>query len=57
MEIWSHYQSGKLHPEVALTGRFARSDKPADVGSVMQEVAAALKEEAARQRYKQEMEK
>jgi RIO kinase 1 len=56
MEIWSLYQSGKLHPEIELTGRFARSGKPADVGSVMREVDDAIKEEAARQRYKQGME-
>lgn len=55
MEIWSLYQSGKLHPESTLTGRFERDEKPADVKSVMREVDAALKEEAARQRYKQEM--
>lgn len=55
MEIWSHYQSGRLHPEIELTGRFERSEKPADVAGVMREVDAALKEEAARQRYKQEM--
>ena len=55
-EIWSLYQSGKLHPEIELTGRFARSEKPADVGSVMREVDDARKEEAARQRYRQEME-
>lgn len=54
-EIWSHYQSGTLHPEIALTGRFKRSEKRADVASVMREVNDALKEEAARQRYKQEM--
>ena len=48
-EIWSHYQSGTLHPEIELTGRFQRNEKPADVGSVMREVDAALKEEAARQ--------
>jgi len=48
-EIWSHYQSGTLHPEIDLTGRFKRNEKPADVGSVMREVDAALKEEAARQ--------
>ncbi len=56
MEIWSLYQSGKLHPEIELTGRFARSEKPADVGSVMREVDDARKEEEARQRYRQEME-
>ena len=55
MEIWSLYQSGELHPEVKLTGRFERNEKPADVASVMREVDSALKEEAARQRYKQEM--
>jgi len=54
-EIWSHYQSGHLHPEIALTGRFERNEKPADVASVMREVNDALKEEAARQRYKLEM--
>jgi RIO kinase 1 len=55
MEIWSLYQGGKLNPETELTGRFERSEKPADVAGVMREVDAALKEEAARQRYKQEM--
>ena len=55
MEIWSLYQSGELHPEVKLTGRFERNEKPADVASVMREVDSALKEEAARQRYKREM--
>ena len=54
MEIWSLYESGKLHPESELTGRFERSEKPADVNSVMREVDAAFQEEAARQRYKQE---
>jgi RIO kinase 1 len=56
MEIWSHYQNGKLHPEIELTGRFQRSEMPADVESVMREVDAAIKEEAERQRYKQQME-
>jgi RIO kinase 1 len=55
MEIWSLYQSGKLHPQTELSGRFERNDKPADVAGVMREVDAALREEAARQRYKQEM--
>jgi len=52
-EIWSLYQSGKLHPEIALTGCFERKEKPADVGSVMREIDDVIKEEAARQRYKQ----
>ena len=57
MEIWSHYQSGELNPEIALTGRFQRSEKPADVDGVVREIDAALKEEEARQRYKQDMER
>jgi len=57
MEIWSLYESGKLHPEIELTGRFARSEKPADVGSVMREIDAAIKEaEEERQRYIQRLE-
>jgi len=53
-EMWSLYQSGKLQPKTELTGRFERVEKPADVGSVMRLVDDALKEEAARQLYRQE---
>lgn len=57
MEIWAHYESGKLHPEIELTGRFARSEKPADVKGVMREIDAAIKEaEEERQRYLQRLE-
>ena len=52
-EIWSIYESGKLHPEVKLTGCFARSEKLADVGGLIREIDEVKKEEAARQRYKQ----
>ena len=52
-EIWSLYQGGKLHPEIALTGCFERKEPPADIGSVMREIDDVIKEEAARQRYKQ----
>jgi RIO kinase 1 len=52
-EIWSIYSNGKLHPGIALSGSFARGDKPADVRGVMREIADVAKEEAARQRYKQ----
>jgi RIO kinase 1 len=55
-EIWAIYQSGKLHPEIALTGRFERSEQPADVQSLMREIDEVIKEEAARQRYKQALE-
>jgi RIO kinase 1 len=55
-EIWSIYESGKLHPEITLTGCFERSEKPADVSSVIREIDDAMKEQAARLRYRQAME-
>jgi len=54
-EIWSIYQNGKLNPGVTLTGCFERSEKPADVGSVMREIDDVMKEQTARLRYKQAM--
>jgi RIO kinase 1 len=54
-EIWSLYKSGKLTPETGLTGHFERIEKPVDVGSVMREVDDALKEEAKRQLYREEI--
>jgi RIO kinase 1 len=55
-EIWSIYESGKLHPEIALTGCFERKQKLADVGSVIREIDDVMKEQEARWRYKQAME-
>jgi RIO kinase 1 len=49
-EIWALYRSGKLTPDIELTGCFTQSDKPVDVDGVMREVDDVLKEEAARQR-------
>ena len=54
-EIWAIYESGKLHPEIALTGCFARSEKAADVRSIMREIDDVKKEETARLRYRQIM--
>ena len=54
IEIWSLYQSGKLHPESPLTGCFERNEKPADLISVMREINDTLKEEEARQLYRQQ---
>jgi RIO kinase 1 len=54
-EIWSLYKSGKLHPETELSGRYQRVEKAVDVDGVMRVVDDALKEEAARQRYREEM--
>jgi RIO kinase 1 len=53
-EIWKLYQSGDLHPEVQLTGKFKRSEKIADVRSVMKEIDDA-REEAIRRRYEPEL--
>ena len=50
-EIWSIYKTGKLQPDMALTGSFARNEKPADVRSVLREISDVTAEEAARQRY------
>jgi RIO kinase 1 len=52
-EIWKLYQSGDLHPEVQLTGKFKRPEKIADVRSIMKEIDDA-KEEAIRRRYEPE---
>ena len=54
MEIWSLYQKGELHPETPLTGRFERNEKPADLAGVMREINDTLKEEQARQLYRQQ---
>ncbi len=52
-EIWSIYASGKLHPEIALSGSFARNEKLADVGGILREIDDAAKEDAARRARKQ----
>ncbi len=54
-EIWSLYQSGKLYPEIELSGCFECDEKPVDVGSVMRAVHIVLKREAAWQRYRQQL--
>jgi len=48
MEIWSLYQTGQLHPDSILTGRFEQTEKPVDLNSVMREINDTLKEEEAR---------
>ena len=52
MEIWSLYQSSKLHPETVLTGYFECTENPLDMKSVMREITDTLKEEEARQLYR-----
>jgi RIO kinase 1 len=53
-EIWALYESGTLTPDVPLTGRFEREDKPVDMENVMREIDDALLEEAARRMRAQE---
>jgi len=53
-EIWSLYEHGDLHPDVQLTGRFERSVKPVDLGSVVREIDDARAEDAARRMRMQE---
>jgi RIO kinase 1 len=48
-EIWHLYEKGRLRPESTLTGCFARSEKPADVRSVMREIDDSRKEALARE--------
>ncbi len=53
-EIWSHFESGNLHPDMELTGHFVESKVAADVEGVMNEIDAALKEEFERRLRKEE---
>ncbi|MEO8751592.1 MAG: PA4780 family RIO1-like protein kinase [Casimicrobiaceae bacterium] len=55
-EIWALYESGKLLPDVVLSGRFERNLAAVDLESVMREIDDARFEEAARQRRLQEQE-
>jgi len=49
-EIWKLYESGLLHPEVKLTGRFKRGEAIADVAGILREIDDA-RDEAIRRRY------
>ena len=55
-EIWALYESGGLHPEIELTGRFERVETTVDLDSIMREIDSARLEEAARQLRLQERE-
>ena len=47
-EIWHHYESGTLHPEIQLTGNFEEREEEADVDGVLMEIDAAREEEIER---------
>ncbi|WP_330924703.1 PA4780 family RIO1-like protein kinase [Candidatus Sororendozoicomonas aggregata] len=44
-EIWDLYESGQLHPDVKLTGRFKKPSKAADVDGVLLEIKSILAEQ------------
>ncbi|MBS0347801.1 MAG: phosphotransferase [Proteobacteria bacterium] len=52
-EIWSLYETGALHPESLLTGRFEEAVRDVDLDEVMQVIDAA-KDEDAERRARQE---
>jgi RIO kinase 1 len=47
-EIWYLYEKGELSPDSVLSGRFADTDRKADVGGVMREIKDAIAEEQRR---------
>lgn len=53
-EIWDHYESGTLTPEIKLTGFFAESTIAADIDDVMKVIDNAREEEMDRRRREQE---
>ncbi len=52
-EIWNHYESGNLSPDIKLTGHFTESTTT-DVADVMLVINDALEEELERRRREQE---
>lgn len=55
-EIWSLYETGELHPDTPLTGRFEELSTSADVDAVLLEIKAAFAEEAERRQRRAEAE-
>jgi RIO kinase 1 len=51
-EIWSLYERGAMHEEVALTGHVAPNTRTPDVASVMREIGDVRAEHEARLRHK-----
>jgi RIO kinase 1 len=47
-EIWGHYESGLLTPELALTGCITLDEHLADVDAVLLQVEMAIKEDEIR---------
>ena len=53
-EIWSHYESGDLTPDIELTGHFTESTIAADIDGVMVVIKDAEAEELERRRREEE---
>jgi len=47
-EIWAHYESGRLTPELPLTGQVALDETLADVAAVLLQVELAIRENEIR---------
>ena len=47
-ELWALHEAGALHPDMTLTGKYARDEQEADVGSVLQQIQEAYREEMER---------
>lgn len=53
-EIWDLYESGKLHPDSPLTGRFQAKETAANVDEIMDVIDAAKEEEQERRERQQD---
>lgn len=53
-EIWAHYESGSLTPDLALTGYVVADERLADVDAVLQQVDLAIKENEIRRMCKED---
>jgi len=47
-ELWALHDTGGLHPDIKLSGKFERTETEADVDAVLQEIAEATREEMQR---------
>ncbi|CAB3774352.1 PA4780 family RIO1-like protein kinase [Paraburkholderia humisilvae] len=54
-EIWSLFEAGHLHVDVALTGRVKTTTRPVDLDGVLEELEETRLEEDARVRRQQEL--
>ena len=53
-EIWAHYESRSLTPDLALTGYVVADERLADVDAVLQQVDLAIKENEIRRMCKED---